>query len=203
MKLALQTIGQTKASARRARNEERRGKHPTRRQRKAEQDNKQAVVRPEEPASKRAKKDASTKPSLMKGLAVGLNQVTRALERDEAAIVILCRSLKPQLLSQHIPVLCHQKGVPLCAIYDLSSKLGDTLGCRRLSAFAIRRPSTLATSQDDGTSTPSPDYSAVIEQLRPIIPVLHIPWLEEARYDPLQVKQVLAVPKLTQRKQPA
>ena len=219
MQLAFQPIGQAKATARRARNEARRGQHPTRRQRKAQQaacssDTSKVVAKPEEPAPKRAKKEVSTEPSLMAGLAVGLNQVTRALERDEAAIVVLCRSLKPQLLSQHIPVLCHQKQVPLCAVYDLAAKLGATLGCRRLTALAVCKPlkllpSTDSTTTQEGTQpklpaagSTTPDYMALVEELRPAIPVLSIPWLEEASYKTLQVKQVLAVPKLAQRKQP-
>eukprot|EP00941_MAST-03F_sp_MAST-3F-sp1_P003184 g3184.t1 len=48
-------------------------------------------------------------------LAIGLNEVTRALEKDQAKLVLYCSKVKPASIVAHLPMLASSKRVPICA----------------------------------------------------------------------------------------
>jgi ribonuclease P/MRP protein subunit RPP38 len=72
-------------------------------------------------------------------LFVGINEVTRALEHDEASTVVLCASIRPAHVTQHVPILCYQRRVPLCCASNMSAFLADLLGLKTVGAIAFRR----------------------------------------------------------------
>ena len=190
-------IGQLKTEERVKRNESRRGQHPTRRQKKLDQAKTKAADtarESEEPEAKKAKGGGADSgrerptAALSQGLAIGLNQVTRALDQKRATLVFYCRSLKPAILVQHLPILCHQQHVPLAGIYELSSKMRSVLGCKTVAAFAFVK-------KEDGCQ-----YQTLVDRLLPLVPPLSLPWLETAQHRQLAVCQVMAVPKAQQRK---
>eukprot|EP01006_Ploeotia_vitrea_P053294 TRINITY_DN67774_c11_g11_i1.p1 TRINITY_DN67774_c11_g11~~TRINITY_DN67774_c11_g11_i1.p1 ORF type:complete len:278 (+),score=99.57 TRINITY_DN67774_c11_g11_i1:12-845(+) len=73
------------------------------------------------------------------GVLVGINQVTRALEKTRVAVVVLCQDIRPAAIASHVHVLCARRGVPLLVLPDNASvKLGQLLGTRVASAIALR-----------------------------------------------------------------
>lgn len=67
---------------------------------------------------------------------VGVNCVTRSLERGELCAGLVCLSAKPALVTRHIMMLAVTRNVPFAALPDLSSAVVDVLGDIR-SALAI------------------------------------------------------------------
>ena len=57
----------------------------------------------------------------------GINEVTKALERGEAKMVIIASDVNPKEITQHIPILCKEKKVP-CQEVDSKQKLGIAAG---------------------------------------------------------------------------
>lgn len=53
----------------------------------------------------------------------GTNEVTKALERGTAKLVVIAADVTPKEIVQHIPVLCKEKGIP-CLTADSKQKLG-------------------------------------------------------------------------------
>jgi large subunit ribosomal protein L7Ae len=63
----------------------------------------------------------------------GINEVTKAVERGTAKAVVVAKDVDPKELTQHLPILCKEKGIPF---FESDSK--DKLG---ISA-KINRPTT-------------------------------------------------------------
>ena len=87
------------------------------------------------------------------GLVVGVNEVTKALEKvsvnrngsesaDRLLLVILCSDVRPLVLVEHVPMLCALRQVPICVLTskerDSSFRLGDIFGLRSAMALGIR-----------------------------------------------------------------
>ena len=53
----------------------------------------------------------------------GVNEVTKAVERGIAKAVIYAGDVSPKELTQHLPILCKEKGIP-CVEVDSREKLG-------------------------------------------------------------------------------
>lgn len=68
-------------------------------------------------------------------LVVGVNAVTRQLERDNLRAGLVCLSAKPGLLTHHIMMLAATRGCPVLAVPDISSTMASLLGMK--SALAI------------------------------------------------------------------
>ena len=67
----------------------------------------------------------------------GVNEVTKALERGTAKLVVFAKDCQPQELVMHIPVLAKEKGVP-CVQVNSKEELGIAAGIGRpTSAVAI------------------------------------------------------------------
>lgn len=67
----------------------------------------------------------------------GVNEVTKALERNTAKMVILAKDTSPVEIIQHLPVLCKEKGIQ-CEEVDSRQKLGIAAGINvPCSAVAI------------------------------------------------------------------
>ena len=57
----------------------------------------------------------------------GTNEVTKAIERGTAKLVVYASNVEPKELVQHIPVLCKEKGIK-CFEVDSKQKLGIAVG---------------------------------------------------------------------------
>ena len=57
----------------------------------------------------------------------GTNEVTKAIERGTAKLVVYAADVSPKEIVQHLPVLCKEKKV-LCREVDSKQKLGIAAG---------------------------------------------------------------------------
>lgn len=58
---------------------------------------------------------------------IGVNEVTKAIERDTAKLVYLAKDVSPAELIMHIPLLCKEKKVPFTYM-DTKKDLGAAAG---------------------------------------------------------------------------
>lgn len=57
----------------------------------------------------------------------GTNEVTKAIERGTAKIVVVAKDVQPKEIIQHIPILCKEKGIEYAEV-DSKQKLGIAAG---------------------------------------------------------------------------
>ena len=57
----------------------------------------------------------------------GTNEVTKAIERGTAKLVVYATDVEPKEIVQHIPLLCKEKNI-LCKEVDNKQKLGIAVG---------------------------------------------------------------------------
>jgi len=57
----------------------------------------------------------------------GTNEVTKAVERGTAKLVVYAADVEPREIVQHLPVLCKEKGIE-CQEADSKQKLGVAAG---------------------------------------------------------------------------
>jgi len=57
----------------------------------------------------------------------GTNEVTKAIERGTAKMVVYATDVEPKEIVQHIPALCKEKNIP-CEEADSKEKLGVAVG---------------------------------------------------------------------------
>jgi large subunit ribosomal protein L7Ae len=57
----------------------------------------------------------------------GTNEVTKAIERGTAKLIVYAVDVEPKEIVQHIPVLCKEKGIS-CKEADNKQKLGISAG---------------------------------------------------------------------------
>ncbi len=57
----------------------------------------------------------------------GTNEVTKAIERSTAKLVVYATDVEPKEIVQHIPLLCKEKNI-LCKEVDSKQKLGIAVG---------------------------------------------------------------------------
>ncbi len=60
---------------------------------------------------------------------VGVNEVTKAIERGRAKFVIMAEDVDPQELMIHIPILCAEKKIPF-AYCKTKDELGKSAGLK-------------------------------------------------------------------------
>jgi len=72
-----------------------------------------------------------------KKVKAGLNEVTKAVERGTAKLVVLAEDITPAELVMHIPMLCEEKNIP-CSFIATRKELGEKAKMRTAtSAVAI------------------------------------------------------------------
>lgn len=57
----------------------------------------------------------------------GSNEVTKAIERGVAKLVVYAADVSPKEIVAHIPLICAEKGIP-CHEVDSKQKLGAAIG---------------------------------------------------------------------------
>ena len=70
----------------------------------------------------------------------GTNEVTKAVERGTAKLVVYATDVEPKEIVMHLPIICKEKGIP-CAEADKKEKLGISVGLSvKCSSVAIINP---------------------------------------------------------------
>ena len=57
----------------------------------------------------------------------GVNEVTKSVERGNAKCVIVAEDVEPKEITQHLPLLCQEKGISFVTV-DSKKKLGVSAG---------------------------------------------------------------------------
>jgi large subunit ribosomal protein L7Ae len=57
----------------------------------------------------------------------GTNEVTKAVERGTAKLVVIASDVEPKEIVQHLPILCNEKSIPHEEV-DSKQKLGIAVG---------------------------------------------------------------------------
>lgn len=57
----------------------------------------------------------------------GTNEVTKAVERGTAKLVVVASDVDPKEIIQHLKILCNEKGIKYCEV-DSKKKLGISVG---------------------------------------------------------------------------
>jgi len=57
----------------------------------------------------------------------GINEVTKAIERGTAKLVLVAKDVNPKELVMHLPSLCDEKGIPLIPV-STKEELGEAAG---------------------------------------------------------------------------
>ncbi|MFH0808301.1 MAG: ribosomal L7Ae/L30e/S12e/Gadd45 family protein [archaeon] len=63
----------------------------------------------------------------------GVNEVTKAVERGIAKLVVVASDIDPKELTQHLPIFCKEKGIKF-VVADSREKLGISVGINRPTA---------------------------------------------------------------------
>jgi large subunit ribosomal protein L7Ae len=70
----------------------------------------------------------------------GINEVTKAIERGVAKLVVYASDVNPKELTQHLPILAKEKGIR-CIEADSKQKLGLSVGISvSTGAIAVIQP---------------------------------------------------------------
>lgn len=98
-----------------------------------------AYVKYEAPAEAKAK--ALEAIELAKGgLRKGTNEVTKAIERGEAKLVVIAEDVEPEEIVMHLPMLCQEKRIPYTYVNEKAA-LGKAAGLLvGTAAIAITKP---------------------------------------------------------------
>ena len=57
----------------------------------------------------------------------GTNEVTKAIERGNAKLVLIAQDTNPKEIIMHLPALCEEKGIPFVPV-PKKEELGETAG---------------------------------------------------------------------------
>lgn len=100
---------------------------------------------------------------IRKQLAVGVNEVTRALERAELRLALVCGSAQPARITAHLIPLSASRAVPAGQVPRLSQRLAPVMGLKCALALGFR--------------THSPDFEEQVKAIAPRLPPVTVPWL--------------------------
>ncbi|XP_063306832.1 ribonuclease P protein subunit p38 [Pelobates fuscus] len=126
------------------------------------------------PAEKSCEKDSThqddnvlnsgwTHAEIRKQLAIGINEVTRAVEKNELILILVCKSAKPVLITKHLIDLSASRKVPACQLPRLSENIGAALGLKSLLALGFRKDCV---------------FLKEVKSIIPRVPPLDVPWLQ-------------------------
>lgn len=101
--------------------------------------------------------------STRRQLAIGINEVTKGLERDELSLVLVCSSVKPAHMISHLIPLSRTREVPACQVPDLSECLSGLLGLSSVLALGFRRGAA--------------DFTETVGKIAESVPPLHVAWV--------------------------
>ncbi|XP_060104421.1 ribonuclease P protein subunit p38 [Heteronotia binoei] len=125
---------------------------------------------PERNDSEVSKAHGWTDLSIRGQLAIGINEVTRALEKNELLLVLVCKSAKPTMITSHLILLSASRAIPACQVPRLSERLAPVLGLMSVLALGFKR------------STDA--FAEVAKAIIPRIPSLDVPWIQHGTEPP-------------------
>ena len=88
-----------------------------------------------ESKAKDPKKTGSTKAPL--AAVTGIQEVTRAIEKKQAKMVVIACNVDPIELVLWMPALCRAQKIPYCIVKDMA-RLGDVIGQKTATCVAIK-----------------------------------------------------------------
>ncbi|XP_056330960.1 ribonuclease P protein subunit p38 [Danio aesculapii] len=101
---------------------------------------------------------------LRKQLAIGINEVTKGLERNELSLVLVCNSVAPAHMTTHLIPLSKTRSVPACQVPGLSGSLSELLGLKCVLALGFRRGSE--------------EFEDTVRAITPMVPQLPVAWIQ-------------------------
>ncbi|XP_069315003.1 ribonuclease P protein subunit p38 isoform X3 [Eulemur rufifrons] len=104
-----------------------------------------------------------------KQLAIGVNEVTRALERNDLLLVLVCKSVKPAIITSHLIQLSLSRTVPACQVPRLSERIAPVIGLKCVLALGFKKNTT--------------DFVDEVRAITPRVPSLSVPWLQDGIED--------------------
>ncbi|KAI4811173.1 hypothetical protein KUCAC02_014090 [Chaenocephalus aceratus] len=119
---------------------------------------------------KDAPKNGWTDVAARRQLAIGVNEVTKALERNELRLLLVCKSVKPKHMTDHLISLSATRGVPACQVPRLSQSVSEPLGLKSVLALGFRH----CASKDEEV------FTDTVEAITPRVPSLDVAWLQGA-----------------------
>ncbi|XP_043941838.1 ribonuclease P protein subunit p38 [Protopterus annectens] len=114
---------------------------------------------------------------IRKRLAIGINEVTRALEKDQLCLVLVCKSVKPALMTRHLIQLSASRAVPACQVPRLSENVAPLIGLKSVLALGFHR--------DAGT------FADAVNVIIPKVPSLQVPWIQHTQAEEEAVDESL------------
>ncbi|XP_076869042.1 ribonuclease P protein subunit p38 [Brachyhypopomus gauderio] len=117
--------------------------------------------------------DATTQPrswthtDVRRQLAIGINEVTKGLERNELSLLLVCSSVKPPHMTSHLVPLSRTRSVPACQVPGLSESISQALGLDSVLALGFKR----------GGET----FADTVDAVVPKVPPLDVAWLPAER----------------------
>ncbi|CAJ1062223.1 ribonuclease P protein subunit p38 [Xyrichtys novacula] len=115
-------------------------------------------------------KNGWTNVAARRQLAIGINEVTKALERNELKLLLVCKSVKPRHMINHLIALSATRGVPACQVPRLSQNVSEPLGLKSVLALGFRHCA----------STDNDMFTDIVEIITPRVPSLDVAWLQGA-----------------------
>lgn len=117
-----------------------------------------------------APKNGWTNVAARRQLAIGINEVTKALERNQLKLLLVCKSVKPKHMINHLIALSATRGVPACLVPRLSQNVSESLGLKSILALGFRQ---CASKEEE-------IFTDTIEAITPRVPSLDVAWLQDA-----------------------
>jgi ribosomal protein L7Ae-like RNA K-turn-binding protein len=108
-------------------------------------------------------------------LHVGMNEVTKALERGGLRVVVVARDVSPAILIAHLPTLCYLRDASLVPVGGGGGDIARALGIKRALAVGIACPESVAEGPECGR------LCKLVADLLPFAATLDFPWLAAAK----------------------
>ncbi|NWI62040.1 RPP38 protein, partial [Todus mexicanus] len=102
--------------------------------------------------------------SIRRQLALGVNEVTKALEKNELLLLLVCKSAKPAMITSHLIQLSASRATPAGQVPRLSETVAPLLGLTSVLALGFKKQSD--------------KFAEAIEAIIPKIPALEVPWFQ-------------------------
>ncbi|XP_027514501.1 ribonuclease P protein subunit p38 isoform X1 [Corapipo altera] len=118
----------------------------------------------EEETESHQQKPGWTDISIRRQLAIGVNEVTKALERNELLLLLVCKSAKPAMITSHLIELSASRATPAGQVPRLSETVAPLLGLTSILALGFKKQSD--------------KFTETIEAIIPKIPALEVPWFQ-------------------------
>ncbi|KAM6141327.1 ribonuclease P protein subunit p38 [Phoenicopterus ruber ruber] len=119
---------------------------------------------PEEETGGHRQKPGWTDISIRRQLAIGVNEVTKALEKNELLLLLVCKSAKPAMITSHLIQLSASQATPAGQVPRLSETVAPLLGLTSILALGFKKQSD--------------KFTEAIEAIIPKIPALEVPWFQ-------------------------